>query len=647
MRLRYLRVRNNPPLDDVAITFHHEETLGRACAIHFVVGVNGSGKSRLLQVLAEVFLELSRQSVPAYPVSLAYDLGIETSRRTIYLHHEGGGLSNAVLIEYDRELGDVDWESLLGRSENERIRFRGRELPGSASIGAYLPSVLLAYTSGSPDTWESLFRTRGTLDDEAIAAALEDPDVEERPASWDTAKESEIVRREGLTAEPNDAEASPSIAGSPGALPSDSVLFVSAAELKLALCAVSLDHAVNEFRDRTATEESEKAFVEAIERSISEDRRMPGLRGILNAVDWLWPVTISLSLNRTQKDFTHGRMDQATRYKLDNLLQNTATSNLRAPESWTRRLFFDLRRPLPDRASKDPSTGAALMEVLGGEDATPFDVFRTLQAWRREGLLEDIGIVLRKRNAEDLLLYDWLSDGERVFLGRMALFHLLRGKDGEGRDGALLLLDEPETHFNDVWKREIVDIIDESLGNVMSNVVITTHSSIALTDVFDTEISLLKKDPIDGTIAVQEDLIQSFGASPTEIMRDIFGAHDTVGQRATQFLDLVLTVAAHPEQVESVWRTIDEETATRSSTAFQELWALVNQPHHHYENDSRLLNALRAVRDYARTQKNKIDIGVTDALEVLESRLGPGAYQFEFQRRLLALRKRDPNAPSN
>lgn len=646
MRLRYLRVRNNPPLDDVAITFHHEETLGRDCAIHFVVGVNGSGKSRLLQVLAEVFLELSRQSVPLYPVSLAYDLGLDTSRRTIYLHHEGGGLSNAVLIEYDRELVEVDWESLLERSENERTRFRGRELPGSASIGAYLPSVLLAYTSGSPDSWESLFRNRGVRDDEAIAAALADPDVEERPVNWDPAKETERVRSEGSAEVPTEVKSSPGTAGSP-AVPSDMVLFVSAAELRLALCAVVLDHSVNEFRNETTTEESEKAFVEAIEGSINEDRRMPGLRGILNAVDWLWPVTITLSLNRTQKDFTYGRMDQATRYKLNDLLQNTATSILREPGSWTRRLFFDLRRPLPDRASKDPSTGAALMEVLGGEDATAFDVFKTLQAWRRKGLLEDVGIVLRKRNAEDLLLYDWLSDGERVFLGRMALFHLLRGKDGDGRDGALLLLDEPETHFNDVWKREIVDIIDESLGNVMSNVVITTHSSIALTDVFDTEISLLKKDRIGGTIAVQEDLIQSFGASPTEIMRDIFGAHDTVGQRATQFLDLVLTVAAHPDQVESVWAMIDDDGDVRSSPPFQQLWGFVSQLPHHYEGEFRLLSALRSVRNYAQQITGKTDIRVTDALAVLQARLGPGSYQFEFQRRLRALNERDSNAPQN
>ncbi|MBK7994863.1 MAG: hypothetical protein IPK14_16200 [Blastocatellia bacterium] len=112
----------------------------------------------------------------------------------------------------------------------------------------------------------------------------------------------------------------------------------------------------------------------------------------------------------------------------------------------------------------------------------------------------------------------------------------------------MLLLDEPETHFNDLWKREISDIIDESLGQSTCNAVITTHSSIALTDVFDNEISLLKKSPMDSIISKIDTPIRSFGASPNEIMRDIFDAPETVGQRAAKFLDLALVLASNPTE---------------------------------------------------------------------------------------------------
>ena len=49
-----------------------------------------------------------------------------------------------------------------------------------------------------------------------------------------------------------------------------------------------------------------------------------------------------------------------------------------------------------------------------------------------------------------VFLLDWLSDGEKAFLGRMALLGMLDMQD------SLIILDEPEVHFNDYWKREVV-----------------------------------------------------------------------------------------------------------------------------------------------------------------------------------------------
>ena len=91
---------------------------------------------------------------------------------------------------------------------------------------------------------------------------------------------------------------------------------------------------------------------------------------------------------------------------------------------------------------------------------------------------------------DDIVIsYDQLSDGEQMLLGRMGLLFLLRGQDG-----SLLLLDEPETHFNDVWKREIVEMIDSGLLNsTEAQIVVATHTSIALTDAFAAEVTVLDK----------------------------------------------------------------------------------------------------------------------------------------------------------
>ena len=44
MRLRYLSLKDAPPLQDLAIPFWQEMVLGRECAIRFVVGVNWKWK---------------------------------------------------------------------------------------------------------------------------------------------------------------------------------------------------------------------------------------------------------------------------------------------------------------------------------------------------------------------------------------------------------------------------------------------------------------------------------------------------------------------------------------------------------------------------------------------------------------------------
>ncbi len=95
--------------------FRQEPLLNRACAIRFVVGVNGTGKTRLLVALAEVFLHLERGNVPPFPVTLAYDIGTGSDARTVLLHSPNGGPTSAVFKEVAQVIEDrteEDWEAL-------------------------------------------------------------------------------------------------------------------------------------------------------------------------------------------------------------------------------------------------------------------------------------------------------------------------------------------------------------------------------------------------------------------------------------------------------------------------------------------------------------------------------------------------------
>ncbi len=365
---------------------------------------------------------------------------------------------------------------------------------------------------------------------------------DERPADWDVIRENEQRQRLGEE-QPLLQAASPATLAAQFIRPSNSFL-IDAPQLALAATLITLKHLADEGQD------------ESLGAILSE----LGLR-------WQAPLALSLWVNL---DPAH--LDPTRAVIIADLMKLAATI-VREPEpSQWRQLVFDplARVPVKDYNAnpppqKDDATGAitypgpqrvifgdlmvkALLELLGGEGGKVFDVFRTLSDWQQNNLVRDVRLVLRKNDVEDALLLDWLSDGERMLLGRVALFYLLRDK----RD-ALLILDEPETHFNDAWKRRLVDMLDDALRDSAHQIVVSTHSSILLSDVFNTEITVLQ---LDGRI--EEPPAGTFGTLPSEIMRNIFGADNPIGDRAKEFLDAVLTLVEFPDVADRLWRALDE-----------------------------------------------------------------------------------------
>ncbi|MEI2612228.1 MAG: AAA family ATPase [Candidatus Promineifilaceae bacterium] len=537
MKLRYLHLEDEAPLQNITIPFGQETVLGRNCAIRFVVGVNGSGKSRLLRALTQLFLalELKPDKNPPFPVTLVYDLAYHPETgdaypRTIFLHYAGRG-SDCIWRAHQPApnppvpfTDPADWNTYLQTVPEIPVSAYGQKST------FFLPRTVLAYSSGLSRDWETLFAPAHNT------TTVEQAELsEERPPHWSMTQEIQYL----LSTEPELAQ--PLIEAQEKLDPERYTLwenetetgyFVSAPILKLALCAVAL-HQARQDLPATAGEQEEEAIRQRVRAALVNQKAQSGLRGLLDEVGWLWPVTVTLTLDPTH--VAKGKLRQwETIYAL---FQVNATLKLMEPDpSQAETFIFDLYNTL-DRDDKDNRVLAALIDAfLPGEPVTAFTIFRQLYRWHTAGYLRELTMSLQKEGVDDLLLYDWLSDGEQLFLGRMALFHLLQ----EEQD-ALLIFDEPETHFNDVWKRRIVDIIDDSLRDQHHEVIISTHSSIALTDVFDTEITVLKNG------VATRPAVRTFGASPSQLMIYLFNAPDSMGQRAMEYLDAQLdrTWTAH------------------------------------------------------------------------------------------------------
>lgn len=636
MRLRYLNLRDAPPLQQLAIPFWQESVLGRECAIRFVVGVNGSGKSRLLQALTQIFLTLERApnvQLPFY-TTLVYDLGSE-EKRTIFLQYQPTNESDnnpkLTLIEYEW-LDDTrtwDWENLPDQvpSTTGRRHFDN----ASGTVRHFLPNALIAYTSGATTAWETIFaRPQPPVEIPTIG------DVDERPIAWDVERERQYLRDQGL----DDVAANLSQVDLDVLIDSNSSslgYFIGSEQLRLTMCSVALLQAAEDFR-LMPTPEEEAILLAHWDETLQHSRPPSGFRSLLNEVGWRYPVTIGIRINFEPDAWMGGDIIRIRQ------LYEIATTVIGEPEpSNERLLLFDLREPV-DANGTTQLTIDALLEVFRDdedESATSFDIFKKLHRWQQSGILKDVVMAIRKRGVDDLMLYEWLSDGEQLFLGRMALFHLLQDESD-----ALVLLDEPETHFNDVWKRRIVDIIDDSLRTKANEIVITTHSSIALTDVFRLEVTLLHFFEDEGNVLQMRTPVHTFGASPTVILREIFGAPESVGQRAAEFLDLFLLLAAHPDEIHAIWASELKGDLLIASESFQNLLTHMQQLPHDYgkgsELHSYLLRILESMKTYTQQQNiDKENITVVDTLLALEDLLGEGYYQFEFRRRFRALSERE------
>jgi ABC-type transport system involved in cytochrome c biogenesis ATPase subunit len=485
MKLRYLHMKDYGPLKDVDVVFSASSPLNRTCSIRFVVGVNGSGKTHLLKALSAIFIALADWQPPHFPATLIFELGEESpvftldgsqlssadslggsTVRTIILDSPGKK-KDAGLWIYDSKLpDDTDFGAVLKELNNKSLKNRNfrpiiprGEWTGKASTPnlGYLPKAVLAYTTGAPESWEKLWLPKA--DSEGADTLSQDLEYKwednERPLGWDIWQERSLNFGNG-----SPIQEAP-IGREEGAW---QPLLLDKQKLKCALLAVTLSHTIKNLV-RVTQDDLKTAYLEELR---AQGESMSGLDGLLARGGWAWPVSVSVKQDSKIGGDIARHERQNYQLKLDWLSHATQV----IPEPYPgklRTLWFDMggntksiKSSEADAQDEDayPSGAATLLKLLGGSGASAFERFEQLLDLLDRGVINDLNIMLRKIDHDDLLNFDDLSDGEQMVLCRMALFHLL-----EGQKDVLLLLDEPETHFNDKWKRDVVDIIDSAIGD--------------------------------------------------------------------------------------------------------------------------------------------------------------------------------------
>jgi len=135
------------------------------------------------------------------------------------------------------------------------------------------------------------------------------------------------------------------------------------------------------------------------------------------------------------------------------------------------------------------------------------------------------------------LLLRSFSDGEHQFIHTMGICLLLKDRR------TLLLLDEPETHFNPSWRAKFVKVLNDSIEagskendfnvHLLKDVLLTSHSPFIISDCLPDNVILFEKEENGKTFAKKvselDNAFNTYGTSVELILDKLFDYNQSIG----------------------------------------------------------------------------------------------------------------------
>lgn len=201
---------------------------------------------------------------------------------------------------------------------------------------------------------------------------------------------------------------------------------------------------------------------------------------------------------------------------------------------------------------------------------------------------------------KDLLLRSF-SDGEHQFLHTMGICLLLKDRR------ALILLDEPETHFNPSWRSKFIKILNDSISagqpkglpngdfnvHLLKDVLLTSHSPFIISDCLPDNVILFEKEIIkkenkDVIITTakkaSEQGIDTYGTSVNLITNRIFKSKQTIGGYALHEMNEFKKRFGGKEKTEELIEELNEEFGD----SIEKLMLIKEVTDQNYKNDTPL-----------------------------------------------------------
>lgn len=461
-------------LDGLSIPFRSTDADTSAFDPLCLVGPNGTGKSQLLQVVAEIFQVIFQEYIPEE------ERGVSNAGLLFEIEYliRGNNRESAAHVRISR--------SLTGKKKPAIAvdTFKGRDwvrIEDATDIAPLLPSKIIGYTSGDNETLSlPFFSSRAgyaeevrenALDNKRRMQLIKDP----RLLLIDYGTNLEVLVA-NLLLNPDDVRES--LLKTP-----------NLRSLRSFRCIIQLGHSVAPGRGVKLTQELE------------------------NYIESLKCCATCFEHNEKEQSYTFDFfVDRATNQAFEHYWTSGAIELYSCFHKLS--MLNDLIIPKAARAKfnqgvKDRRFAARLPEPIDEQK-----VFR----------FEKVEFVSNKTG--QIVDYVSLSDGEHQ------LAQLLGTACMASFANVLFLLDEPESHFNPLWRVEFIKTLRElpttngrrsgNAGAAQQECLLTTHSPFVPSDMQRENVLIFKKSPDASSITIRRPQIQTYGSKFDAILAECF-----------------------------------------------------------------------------------------------------------------------------
>jgi restriction system-associated AAA family ATPase len=473
-----------------------------------LVGPNGSGKSQFLQLLAEVLQVAWHAHAPNEERKAANSKALFELEYSIA--GSSGGEPVQVLLSRamrGRSAGPVEMTLIVdGKTDTAE--------PGSQKFGQHLPSLIVGYTSGDNETMsQPFFVSRGGYADDVAKAALGKNSGKTRGVSAQTEVSDNRLLLIDYGTNLEVLVANLMLANE--ATRRFVIEHAKLSDLASCRCLVRLAHSAAPKAPRGAP---------LNRKGIQLTPELEATIGQLKRVSTCWRYdekqeiyTFDFFVDEASRaGFRHFFEDALNLYK--KLHKLALLNDLAIPKQSRERLGKEI----------DERRFASRLPQPQQEDMV--FVFEAVRFRPIEGASD-----------QDAVDYVSLSDGEHQQALILGIFSMIR------EENALFLLDEPESHFNPLWRVQFVKRLMDIPGDVRGRqeVLLTSHAPFVPSDLRREQVLIFSRS--EEGVSVRNPDIETYGATFDRILENCFEVRPPISQLARDEIKYLQTEGSADE----------------------------------------------------------------------------------------------------